>query len=89
MDRIVPGTAPMTKTLRRGKDTTYAFMLTHTVLRSRSGRKLPCTVEEAKAAFEENKAAKMVTFDVIANGGGVCYQFMVGNDVYEMYSQRS
>jgi len=73
------------KTLRRGKATDLAFMLTHTVLISRQGRKLPCTVDQAKAAFGEDPKSKMTQPNL---GYGVCYQFAIGDDIYEMFSQR-
>lgn len=68
-------------------------MLTHTVLVSRQGRKLPCSVEAAKETFTANPRIKMIQSTV---GHGVCYQFAAPaprkgdhEDIYEMYSQRS
>ena len=73
------------KTLRRGKATDVAFMLTHTVLISRQGRKLPCQVDQARKAFLDNPKARLIE---TGEGHGVMYQFAVGDDIYEMFSQR-
>lgn len=72
--------------LRRGKETQVAFMLVHTVLLNRSGRKLPATLGGAEKVFDDDKKLKMVR---VEDGETSHYEIAVGTDVYELYAQRN